>query len=146
MNLSYQRIRDSFPALLAECQRGLFKLMDQQSFLLLWQFSQNPSVFVKQYGWSRLGNRTGVASKDRTNIFNGSCLNMSFDNVVSVRIVFLRHIIKQNQIQVCLVNIQFSEILWEANFKTNPDSHTKGIYFYYARIPAFGEVFRIPSP
>lgn len=73
-------------------------------------------------------------------------LQMPFNQIVSACVIHIRHIVKQNDIQVRFPRIQLPEILRESHFKTNPDSDRNACYFKNAIAASLGKMLSIPPP
>ena len=82
----------------------------------------------------------------RRHIFYRAGLQMPFNQIVSACVIHIRHIVKQNDIQVRFPRIQLPEILRESHFKTNPDSDRNACYFKNAIAASLGKMLSIPPP
>ena len=87
-----------------------------------------------------------INGNNRRHIFYRTGLQMPFNQIVSACVIHIRHIVKQNDIQVRFPRIQLPEILRESHFKTNPDSDRNACYFKNAIAASLGKMLSIPPP
>ena len=55
-------------------------------------------------------------------------------------------IVEQDQIQICLLSVEFSEEFRKTDFIADADTDTEGIYLYDPGVRTFCEMIPVPTP